>query len=80
MQTEDLAFLADRMETAERLDCVTCQEETRHTQEAVGSITGGVTELAAPARSAGRGLAGCQRLNRATSALEQVKGPRWRKA
>jgi hypothetical protein len=80
MQADERAFLEDMLETAERLDWVTCQEETRHTQEAVGSITGGVTELAAPARSAGRGLAGCQRLNRVPSALEQVKGPRWRKA
>jgi hypothetical protein len=45
MQADERAFLEDMLETAERLDWVTCQEETRHTQEAVGSIAGGVTKL-----------------------------------
>jgi hypothetical protein len=45
MDAGELAFLEDRLESAELLDCASCGEETLHVHEQVVSIGNGVTEL-----------------------------------
>jgi hypothetical protein len=45
MQADELAFFEEMIESAELLDCVTCQEDTLHVHEEVVSVEGGVTEL-----------------------------------
>lgn len=45
MEPDELAFLEEMIESAELLDCVTCQEDTLHVHEEVVSVEGGVTEV-----------------------------------
>lgn len=45
MEADELHFLEEMIESAELLDCVTCQEDTLHVHEEVVSVEGGVTEL-----------------------------------
>jgi hypothetical protein len=45
MRADEIAFLEEMIDTAELLDCATCNEGTLHVQEEVVSVSGGVTEL-----------------------------------
>lgn len=45
MESDELAFFEEMIESAELLDCVSCQEDTLHVYEEVISVEGGVTEV-----------------------------------
>lgn len=45
MEPDELAFLEEMLESAELLDCVTCQEDTLHVYEEVLSVADGLTEV-----------------------------------
>lgn len=45
MEADELHFLEEMIESAELLDCVTCQEDTLHVHEEVVSVEGGVMEV-----------------------------------
>lgn len=45
MQADELAFLEEMIESAELLDCVTCQDNTLHVYEEVLSAAGGMSEV-----------------------------------
>jgi hypothetical protein len=45
MEPDELNFLEEMLESAELLDCVTCQEDTLHVYEEVISVTDGLTEV-----------------------------------
>lgn len=45
MQTDELAFLEEMIESSELLDCTSCGEDTLHAHEEVVPIAGGVTEV-----------------------------------
>lgn len=45
MEPDELAFLEEMIESAELLDCLTCQDDTLHVHEEVVSVEGGVTEV-----------------------------------
>jgi hypothetical protein len=45
MESDELAFLEEMLESAELLDCVTCQEDTLHVYEEVISVADGLTEV-----------------------------------
>jgi len=45
MQHNDVSSVEEMIDTAELLDCATCNDETLHLQEEVVSVGGGVTEL-----------------------------------
>jgi hypothetical protein len=45
MEPDELAFLEEMLESAELLDCMTCQEDTLHVYEEVISVADGLTEV-----------------------------------
>lgn len=45
MQSDELTFLEEMLESAELLDCASCGEETLHVHEEVLSVDDGVTEV-----------------------------------
>lgn len=45
MDSDELAFFEEMIESAELLDCVTCQDDTLHVHEEVVSVADGVTEV-----------------------------------
>lgn len=45
MQADELAFLEEMIESAELLDCATCQDDTLHVYEEVISAAGGMSEV-----------------------------------
>jgi len=45
MEADELHFLEEMIESAELLDCLTCQEDTLHVHEEVISVASGVSEV-----------------------------------